>query len=196
MAGVTTTTTRWAMTSLTIDWKRLARPQADGSDTGALLELLRDNPRLRRYQPLSPPGEWRYFDGRIGCVSARGGLGFDGLAPARVNHANIGKAAGLLEQLWPEVHRQIGSIITHLCPMSHLELHHPMQSCSGCFEHQFGLIYASVEHPFSLAEALVHEMAHHKLFAMGVGIESCDRLIRNQPTQITESDLLLQGAAA
>src|SRR5260221_11585139 len=60
----------------------------------------------------------------------------------------------------------------------------PLGSSSHSDEAEFGIIYASVESPLCLAQAMVHEMAHHKLRALGISAESATRLITNDPAQL------------
>jgi HEXXH motif-containing protein len=62
-------------------------------------------------------------------------------------------------------------------------------SSSHSFEFEFGSIHATVDHPLGFAQALIHEMAHQKLRALGVSFESAHRIIVNDPKQLFESPI-------
>ncbi len=47
----------------------------------------------------------------------------------------------------------------------------------------------SVNDPFGTAEAIVHEMAHHKLRAIGIGLTSAERLIANPAERLYPSPI-------
>jgi hypothetical protein len=53
----------------------------------------------------------------------------------------------------------------------------------------FGSIATTLNHHAGFAEALVHEMAHHKLRALGVGVEAAERLVTNPPGQLYPSPI-------
>ncbi|MFX6277450.1 HEXXH motif-containing putative peptide modification protein, partial [Acinetobacter baumannii] len=56
-------------------------------------------------------------------------------------------------------------------------------SSSHSWEQEFGAIHVTIDNVAGCAQALVHEMAHHKLRARGISIETAQRLIANPPSQ-------------
>jgi HEXXH motif-containing protein len=50
-------------------------------------------------------------------------------------------------------------------------------------------VFVTVNHHVGLAEGIVHEMAHHKLRAIGVEMESSSRLLLNLPTEVYKSPI-------
>jgi HEXXH motif-containing protein len=63
-------------------------------------------------------------------------------------------------------------------------------SSSHSYADQFGSLWATVDSPVGVAEAIVHEMAHHKLRALGVWFETADRIVANLPTECYPSPIL------
>ena len=56
--------------------------------------------------------------------------------------------------------------------------------------HEFGAVRSTIGHPFLLAENLVHEAAHLKLFALGIRKDDCDRLIENSGDELFKSPVI------
>ena len=54
---------------------------------------------------------------------------------------------------------------------------------SGSGRSEFGVVSSTVNSAVGFAGSLVHEMAHHKLRALGVQFETAERLILNPPDQ-------------
>lgn len=174
-----------------LDWTRMARPQADGYDTEIVL-------RLR--QQTRPPGDAKrsgprpagkthtLFGGRVAVVNRSwGGLAGKNYVPAPCDHPNLGKAAGYL-QAWPEISRQFPQIVDTIQPWIDTSrtprewLRRPGSS-SHSLEEESGTIMVTVDNAIGLANALVHEMAHHKLRALGVSLLTASRLITNDPRE-------------
>ena len=169
-----------------IDWSRLPEPQTDGYDTDIALQLARcagytrraigDNPTI-----LNGKVAVRYPDDNY-CTP-------NGWEPAPSEDPNLEFAAGFLE-CWPEVRQQFGKIIHSVYPYSEPNL--GGGSCSGPAQDAsakstktaysgkiFGAINVTVFDPVGTSEALVHELAHQKLWALGVDFEHASRLILN-----------------
>jgi len=172
------------------DWARMAAPQADGYDTDMILRLattgvspLRATPYARR----PPCGAVTFCDGAVAVRKAPPkGLTSPGIGPADPAHPNLPRAADILAR-WPEVYDQFKKLIDTVFPYSdRIQARLGPMACgssSHSYEQDFGSVFATVDDPFGLAQALVHEMAHQKLRAMGISIEAADRLIANPPEQ-------------
>jgi hypothetical protein len=64
-------------------------------------------------------------------------------------------------------------------------------SASHSVDARFGVIGLTVDCPLGAAQAIVHEMAHHKLRAFGVANERAIRIIANAPTELYTSPIVL-----
>lgn len=177
-----------------IEWKRIAEPQEDGYDTRAILRASKSNalPHFKKIKPL-PNANQRtlFFDNQVSIQHVHKESPYTGLVNAPLAHPNIALAAEYV-RLWPAVFHQFQALIRCFHPlMTPVRVkQRVLASSSGCQENEFGVIYATVEHPMTLAEALVHEMAHHKLFALGVGIDKASRLINNPPDVLYVSPVI------
>ncbi len=173
-----------------IEWCRTAEPQPDQYDTRVALRLAENNPlpNFRRFSPKAPK-RGSLLDGQVE-LPATHECGYDGFENAPPDHPNIAPALELL-RLWPEAFEQFRQLISYFNPIYDPQDTGPeAASCSGGRETEFGLIYATVEHPMTLAEAIVHETAHQKLFALGVGLEGNARILTNDPADLFESPVI------
>lgn len=174
-----------------IDWRRMAEPQEDGSDSELALALARvhclhsDRHDLLRW-PLA--GAPTIFDGAVAVrhVSRRCPLGPE-FANGPLAHPNITAAVAQVAR-WPAAYRQIQRLVHTLHPLVDPALpeaawHGVTGSCSHTFPEWFGAIFATIYDPLGLAQALVHECAHTKLRALGVDIERASGLITNPPLE-------------
>jgi len=169
-----------------VNWGRVALPQADGYDTALILELA--NMRFPQWQKArQTPVPNHFLEGAIGLQQLRfkeneHPLGSDfGNAP--LEHPVYAETERLLKA-WPEAYHQTRALVHTLHPASYSHLgpeqwHEVTGSCSHCFEFEFGVVHASVHDAVALAQALVHEMAHMKLFALGFWKESSGHLLLN-----------------
>lgn len=179
-----------------VDWRRMAEPQKDGYDTDMTLRLaehggspLRPEPYRRR--PID--GAATICDGMVAVRRApEGGLTTDKIVPASADHPNIAAAAGLLAR-WPEAYAQFGRLVDTVYPYTDPEQarlgERALGSSSHSYESDFGSVLATVDDALGLAQALVHEMAHQKLRALGVSFETADRLIANDPSERYDSPI-------
>jgi HEXXH motif-containing protein len=90
-------------------------------------------------------------------------------APASPTHPNLAAAEKLLEA-WPDIAVQFPQLIDTIQPWTDTTMTPEFWlsvpgSSSHSLEDEFGIIMATVDSPIGLAQALVHEMAHHKLRA-------------------------------
>jgi hypothetical protein len=180
----------------TVDWTRMAVPQSDGYDTRMTLLLAthgRSPLRPAPYRRRSVDGEVAFCDGEVAIRAASGGGPFSrNIIPAPPNHPHLPIGATLLAR-WPAAYAQFKQLIDTVYPYSDVSQAKlgPLAfgSSSHAFEHDFGSVLVTVDDPLGLAQALIHEMAHQKLRALGVSLEVADRLITNPPDQQFDSPI-------
>lgn len=170
-----------------IDWSRVPEPQADAYDTEVALELARFAGHTRRDVGDTPT----ILGGKVAVRHPEDNYRTPpGWKPAPEGDPNLAFAADFLE-CWPEVRQQFGRIIHSVYPYSEPNLGSgscsaPAQDASGTSEYSgkiFGAINVTVFDPIGSSEALVHELAHQKLWALGVDFEYASRLVLNPPTE-------------
>lgn len=175
---------------MNIDWSRVAQPQPDLYDTRVAFELLgRGWPPVTQEAPRNSVP--RIFDGAVEVRPMEGPyLGIQGFSDAPLDSAEIGLATELVRR-WPEAFRQMQLLMHTFHPMVSEELsldgRNVRGSASHSFESHLGTMCATVADPVGLAQAFVHELAHTKLRALGVQVESARRLITNDPEELFES---------
>jgi HEXXH motif-containing protein len=183
----------------TIDWSRLAEPEEDGYDTEFVANLA--TRRTAADSPSQLPSANSEHAGRqwfaVAPVYAdrpdfRRDFSRFEIADAR--HPNILLAAELVE-CWPAGAAQA----RHLIRVLHAGLDPDFDydvgwttvaTSSHSYDDAFGTLWATVQSALGLAEAIVHEMAHHKLRAYGVRFEDADRIVANAPGELYPSALL------
>ena len=170
-----------------IDWSRLAEPQTDGYDTGIALQLVNCAGYTRRAVGKNPT----ILDGTVAVRCPDDNYRTpDGWKQAPSDDPNLAFAADFLE-CWSEVRQQFSEIIHSVYPYSEPNLGRgscsgPAQDASGKGGYEgkiFGAINVTVFDPIGTSEALVHELAHQKLWALGVDFEHASRLVLNPPTE-------------
>lgn len=167
----------------TIAWRRLAEPQPDQYDTLIALDLRQRRGYARQEVGAGPS----CFDGQVAIRNEPPeAVSFPpACVPAPPDHPNIARACELV-RLWPTVFRQFQLLIDSVSVFTY---RHDTSVSSHAGRR--GAIAATVDNAVAFAECLVHEMAHHKLRALGVEIESAERLVRNPPTQKFKSPIRL-----
>lgn len=177
-----------------IAWERLAAPQDDGHDTEALLRMAdarRPAHRSARVQALQS-ARVRVCDGQVAvahvgepCPRA------PDYVHGPVDHPVLARALALLGR-WPAVARQFPRLVHTISPM--VEAARPEAtwpevrgSASTSQSGRFGVVWVTTQDPAATAQALVHEMAHNKLFALGLELEGCGRLITNPLDRLYDS---------
>jgi HEXXH motif-containing protein len=179
-----------------VDWARMAEPQDDGYDSDITLRLAETEVTPLRpvhYRRRSTDGEVTFCDGAVAVRQApERGLFTDAILPARVDHPNIAAGGALLSR-WPNVYAQFKRLIDTVYPYTDPEQarlgDQALGSSSHSYEENFGSVLCTVDNALGFAQAMVHEMAHQKLRALGVSFESAARLITNNPSEEFESPI-------
>jgi hypothetical protein len=163
-----------------IDWRRIAEPQGDQYDTLIALEFAKQSGYIREGIGNDPT----FFDGQVAIREDPSTLQFPDCVLADFNHPNVTKGCDLL-RLWQPVFRQFQLLIESVAIVYYTP--HPTDivvgSICGSGNKGFGTIGATINHHVGFAEALVHEMAHHKLRALGIQFEESERIVLNPPDQ-------------
>lgn len=185
-----------------IDWSRLAEPQADHYDTEVILRLVSTTVTADRPQPYrrTPVGEFpSLFDGQVAIRPVYRSLPeFESLSAeyidAPLDHPNLRVAAELVRR-WPLAFAQCQRLLEAIHPA--LDARIPFESReiyrgSSChsYESLFGTLWATAFCPIGLAEAIVHELAHQKLRALGVSFESATAIVGNHPSRLYTSPVV------
>jgi HEXXH motif-containing protein len=163
-----------------ISWDRLAEPQEDQYDSLVVLEFA----RRRGYVRSEPGSHPTFFDGKIAIRNDGPYLGPD-CVPASADHPNIAATRELVRS-WPAVSAQLPLLIESVNVFLHTgspSIDDGVGSNSSSGGSEFGIVSSTVNSAVGFAGSLVHEMAHHKLRALGVQFETAERLIRNPPEQ-------------
>jgi hypothetical protein len=183
------------LSPLAIDWARMACPQPDQYDSHMVLKLAGSCASLGRPTPYRqrPTGQHpTIFDG---CVAVRAlprsTLREPDFVLAPADHPNLAAAARYVA-CWPEACEQFKLLIDTVIPLYDAtivpaERCEVLGSCSHSDEDQFGSLMATVEDPLGLAQAMLHEMAHQKLRALGISVEGAQHLIVNEPDETYRS---------
>jgi hypothetical protein len=161
-----------------IDWRKIAEPQIDQYDTLIALEFAKRSGYIREEIGDDPT----FFDGQVAIREDPSTLFFPDCISAEPNHPNVAKGCDLL-RLWQPLFRQFQLLIESVAVVSYAP--HPTDmvvgSVCGSGHKGFGTISATINHHVGFAEALVHEMAHHKLRALGVQFDEAERIVKNSP---------------
>lgn len=163
-----------------VSWHRIAEPQDDDYDTGIVLKYANEG----GYHRDAPRDEYVAFDGAVAIREDPTLLGYEECVYAPHDHPNLRKAESLIG-LWPAAYRQCKALLDSLCLYSHPRLgdDNVIGSICGPGRKGFGSIIVTVNHHMGLAEGIVHEMAHHKLRAIGIDLETSSRLLMNAPDE-------------
>jgi hypothetical protein len=178
-----------------IDWSRLAEPQADEYDTDVVLRLVSvvDKRDKREGPAASARRDSIWFD--VSPVYA-GRPDFErdfaGYINAAADHPIVPQAVSVLG-LWPrgaaQAKRLIHALHAAIDPLA-FECEGSVASSSHSYEDAFGTMWATVDSPVALVEAIVHEMAHHKLRVLGVGFTAARRIVVNLAEEQYPSPIL------
>lgn len=177
-----------------IDWEKLARPLPNLYDTAVILAFASadQSPRRgERYVRRVPAmGERTIFNGEIAVrhlspIFNVGAMPFAENGPLNAPEIDIAES---LTRNWPEVYEQFAILMDTLNPV--VSRNPGEFSASHSEEHLFGTMYATVHDPLALAQCCVHEMAHHKLRALGVGINQASTILLNSPEELYVSPII------
>jgi HEXXH motif-containing protein len=169
-----------------VDWRRMAKPERDGYDTEITL-LLAEHSSMsllpQAYQPSQIEGGVTICDGRVAVRAApERAVMPDNIVPASFKHPNLEIGAAYLAQ-WHKAYIQFGRLVNTVYPYTD-----PAQSRLGQWAlgstsyssgDEFGSVHATVDNALGFAQALVKEMAHQKLRAIGISEDGAARLIEN-----------------
>jgi hypothetical protein len=168
--------------SRVIDWFRIAEPQFNQYDTEIALDFAQRSGYVRRTFPTAP----HIMDGAIAVVDEGHYRLPSCCVPAPADHENIRRACELLE-FWPEVACQFRQLTETVAFYQYRGAQRQTYHSTGT--ERFGGIAATVDHAVELAECLVHEMAHHKLRALGVHMNDADRIFLNPADECFHSPI-------
>lgn len=165
---------------MTIYWNLMSKPQPDQYDSRVTFAFATasDSPRCGpRYVPIPVGGEPSICEGEVAIRY----LQEESLPPrthnAPLDHANLPEAVEYLKR-WSAGYRQFQSLMNSVHPIDLADSERGGY-ISHSHESHFGTMYGSIFDPIGLAEAFVHELAHNKLRALGLGVETSRHLIRN-----------------
>jgi HEXXH motif-containing protein len=175
-----------------IDWSRLAEPQVDGYDTDAVSRLAGDH-------AAAVPADVKVGEPWFAVAPVYDGRpdfrrDFARYAIADAGHPNLARAVDLVDT-WSvgaaQARRLMRVLHAGLDPAVASDVGwETISTMSHSYEDAFGTMWATVHSALGLAEAIVHEMAHHKLRALGVRFESADRIVANPHRELYPSPLL------
>jgi len=166
------------------DWARLAEPQKDGYDTTIVRACAerRDRSIIRaasphRFLAASIAVDWCYRDDIE-----------PGLVNAPLDHPSLRDAERYVG-CWPVAYKQLRDLIGTVHPLLDPRLPEGEPaflrgSRSHSDEALPGTLYSTINCPLMLALNMVHEMAHQKLFELGVYKEGADRVLLNPPQEL------------
>jgi HEXXH motif-containing protein len=181
-----------------IDWAAVAVPDVDGHGSRVARALA--NTRRGRWSgetALGPPrpGEPTLFAGAVAVRRAREHCHLPRYTHAPLDHPHIAIAEAHVAR-WPAGYALVREVVDTFNPLLDREV--PPErwaQANGSGSHfdtyRFGVIYATIFDPIGLAQAFVHEAAHQKLFGLGVLIEHADRIVRNDPSRLYPSPIVV-----
>jgi len=183
-----------------IHWACLAQPQPDGYDTQVILSLVAEErvawrPVYVRRPSAQPPSV------RVGGHDVSVGLGPLGpliehprFVPVSGTPAALARGIAYVER-WPEAAAQWPQIVHRIqcytdTTITEAERSDWLKSASHSVDERFGEIAMTTDSDLNIAQCIVHETAHNKLRAIGVGNERCIRFIRNPQSELYASPVV------
>jgi hypothetical protein len=162
-----------------VDWRRLAETQDDQYDTDVVLARAISRGFVR-----TDPTGYPTFLERIAITNSDPNLGTDCVLTTP-DHPNV-LATEELIRMWPAMAEQLPRLTDRLNIFLHSGspyLDDGVGSMSNAGNGRWGTISSTINSAVGFAGSLVHEMAHHKLRALGIEFESAEHLILNPPEQ-------------
>jgi hypothetical protein len=139
------------------------------------------NNTLPFFIPENPKVLFKCFDNKVSIAHLRIDSNYSGTSNKVPDKRLFDKAEKYLK-LWPDLYLEFSDFVKYINPIeSDLYPYNYFFSSSGTSKDEFGVIYTTARHSFTLAEALAHEMAHLKLFTLGIYFEHADSIITNNP---------------
>jgi hypothetical protein len=181
-----------------IDWTRAAAPQEDQYDTLLALYFAAITASPQRPLPYvrAPVGDApTIFDDAVAVRYINADCpGAPLLNHGPLDHPNIGVAVEYVRR-WPLAFEQFKMLMHSFHPMIKLDTaeadyREGLGSYSHSDEPRLGSMYGTFYDPLGLAQAFVHEMAHNKLRALGVQIDSALRIVANAPDELYVSPVI------
>jgi HEXXH motif-containing protein len=169
-----------------VEWQRFAEPQPDQYDSEVALALALG----RGWSVEKPASPIVAFDDQVPVL---GNEFWDPaeFVPAAPDDPNVRIGCDVIRE-WPEVFAQCQRLLAAVyISRRKVPSRATWGSCSGAAPSGFGRICATVYHPFGFAEAVVHEMAHFKLRAIGIDMTWASRLLTNRPDELFQSPIRL-----
>ncbi len=174
------------------EWALAAVPQKNGSDT-AIFQKAARHTELKIAPPKSPeePG---YLNHKVALRHRDWDSDFlQSFEHAPFDHPMLKEAEELL-RCWPEMYAQCGEILKEFNPVF-IKGIEDRKDHTGSNSHQpkgtLGSMWATVHNPVLLAQAIVHETAHNKLFSLGQHFETPGPLFNNRPDELYDSPVRL-----
>jgi len=183
---------------MTIDWSRLVRPQPDGYDSEVALSFRAERPTPSGEPPsqiaVRPVGALAGGDVMVG-LSALPLLPAPRFAPVEEIAPNLLRALAYVD-LWPEAAvqwRRMVQLIECFTDVTIPETERAtyLGSASHSVDRRPGHIGLTVDCALATAQAVVHEAAHNKLRALGVGNETAIRIVINPQDELFPSPVVL-----
>lgn len=193
---------------MTIDWKRVCKPQPDGYDSHVIAHLLKEK---YGWSKITPTSEYTLCDGQVAVV--KDPLYDDPELDAPMNPMINGYdrwtpevAAGLDPYLrqWEDGHEMLKLFLDQFWPKWSKIMGDGANGCSsGHYEMKFGAreggresglilnaVYVTINSMQGCAEGIYHEVGHARLEALGMNIDDHDyRLILNTPDELYDSPI-------
>lgn len=162
-----------------VDWSRVAEPQADGYDSVITLEFAAQN----GYTRPSHQAVARFLGNAVALLPDATVIFPDDYELAPSDHFNVERAEQLI-RLWPDGFEQCQRLLDSVTVFKHRGSFddYVIGSVCGPGSRGFGSVAVTVDNHVGFAEGLVHEMGHHKLTALGVQLETTQRLLVNDPS--------------
>lgn len=163
-----------------VDWKRIAEPQDDQYDSNIILQHAGGK---NKYASRDDEEKTFSFDGKVAIIHDSDLMPSNCIA-APLDHPNIEKACNLI-RLWPSAFIQCQLLLDFVSVFidTQMPFSGTYGSICGPGKRGFGSIVSTINSDIGFAEAIVHEMAHHKLMALGIQFESANQLFTNIPAQ-------------
>jgi len=164
-----------------IDWRLMARPQADGYDTEQLIPLALERYGWAKTTPAAGATTWA--DRTVTVIQPTERQGAHAV-PAALDHPNIELAAEMLFNVWPAMYTQCQNLLESITVyIDETTREFPNQtgcSCGPVGDRVSFQISTTINGAIGMLEGVVHEMGHSKLKPMGMSMYHWARLLANE----------------